>query len=90
MAFKIKTTMDNSHLTEYIQGYTSSAVGEPIIRINCKLVADEGMYDLYKRTNCLEQYEFKPNEPYGVGVELNKKQVRKLIWELIKWHIKGY
>ena len=90
MAFKIKTTKDGSHLTEYIQGCVANAKGEPTIRISCKLVADDGMYNFYQKANYLEQYEFKPNKPYGTSVVLNRKQARQLIWELIKWHIRGY
>lgn len=74
----------------YIEGYTSNTVGETYLRMNIKSIPDQEMYDHHKRTNTLHCYEFKVGKVYGEGVRLNRKQVVKLIWELLKWLIKGY
>lgn len=74
----------------YIEGYTSNTVGETYLRLNVKSIPDERMYNHYKRTNCLEDFEYRIGKPYGEGVRLNRKQVCHLILELIKWLIKGY
>lgn len=96
MAFKI---VNETYYTEphenpekygYIEGYTSNTVGETYLRLNVMAVPDDDMFNTYKRTNCLEHFEFKPGQKYGTGVRLNRKQVARLIWELTVWLIKGY
>lgn len=74
----------------YIEGYTSNTVGETYLRMNIKCIPDQDMYNTYSRTGALSHFEYKVGKPYGEGIRLNKKQVRRLIWELIKWLIKGY
>lgn len=74
----------------YIEGYTSNTVGATFLRLNCCMVPDEEMYECYRRTNCLRHYEFRPGQKYGTGVRLNRRQVVRLIWELVKWLIRGY
>lgn len=74
----------------YIEGYTSNTVGETYLRMNIKSIPEQDQYDCYKRTNSLADFEYKVGKPYGEGVRLNKKQVMRLIWELIKWLVKGY
>lgn len=74
----------------YIEGYTSNTVGATYLCINCKSIPDQDSYDCHKRARCLEDFEYRVGKPYGEGVRLNKKQVCKLIWELIKWLVRGY
>ena len=74
----------------YIEGYTSNTVGETYLRLNIKSIPDQDQYDTYKRTGALAHFEYKVGKTYGAGVRLNKKQVVRLIWELIKWLVKGY
>lgn len=74
----------------YIEGYTSNTVGKTYLRVNVKSIPDQDMYDTYARCGNLELFEFRVGKPYGEGVRLSKKQVRKLIWELVKWLIRGY
>ena len=58
--------------------------------MNIKSIPDQDMYDHYKMTKALEHFEYRVGKPYGEGIRLNKKQVVRLIWELIKWLVKGY
>ena len=74
----------------YIEGYTSNTVGYTFLRLNVKAIPDQSMYDTYKRTGALPNFEFRPGNRYGTGIRLSRKQVVKLIWELFKWLIKGY
>lgn len=97
MAFKIvdeeyhmELTGRNPEVMGYIEGYTSNTVGHTFLRINCMMVPDEEMHSCYKRTNALKHFEFRVGQKYGTGVRLNRKQVCQLIWELIKWLIKGW
>jgi len=87
----------------YIEGYTSNTVGKTFLRINCKSEIDQEKIDWYQRcfrrlplTESVnrellreELREIKVGDCIGDGVRLNKKQVIKLIIELIKWLIKG-
>ena len=97
MAFKIvdkeyhmEAEGRNPEVMGYIEGYTSNTVGHTFLRINCMMVPDEEMYSCYQRTNCLRHFEFKVGERYGTGVRLNRKQVIRLIWELVKWLVRGH
>lgn len=74
----------------YVEGYTSNTVGETFLRLNVKSIPEQDQYDCHKRCKRLEDFEYKVGKPYGEGIRLNRKQVAKLIWELIKWLIKGY
>lgn len=74
----------------YIEGYTSNTVGRTYLRLNVKSIPDQDQYDTYKRSGILDHFEYRVGKPYGEGVRLNKKQVRKLIWELIKWLVRGW
>lgn len=74
----------------YIEGYTSNTVGETFLRMNIKSIPDQSMYDGYKRTGALGHFEYQVGKPFGEGVRLNKKQVVRLIWELLKWLIRGW
>ena len=74
----------------YIEGYTSNTVGETYLRLNVKSIPDDEMVEHHIRTKTLHHYEYKAGKPFGEGIRLNRKQVVKLIWELIKWLIKGW
>ena len=74
----------------YIEGYTSNTVGETYLRMNIKSIPDQEQYEHHKRCNTLHHFEYKPNKPYGEGIRLNRKQVVRLICELLKWLAKGY
>lgn len=73
----------------YIEGYTSNTVGATYLRLNVKSIPDEEMYECYKRSNSLRHFEYKVGQVYGEGIRLSKRQVWKLIWELLKWLIRG-
>lgn len=96
MAFEIVnetyTTMEGEDPKKwgYIEGYTSNTVGKTYLRLNVKSIPDQSQYDHHKRINALEHFEYKVGKPYGEGIRLNKKQVIKLIWELIKWLVRGW
>lgn len=74
----------------YIEGYRSNTAGETYLRMNIKSIPDQDQYDCHKRAGCLSHFEYRPGQPYGEGIRLNRRQVVRLIWELIKWLIKGY
>ena len=74
----------------YIEGYTSNTVGETFLRMNIKSIPDQNQYDCHKRSGSLACFEYRVGKPYGEGIRLNRKQVVKLIWELIKWLLRGY
>ena len=74
----------------YIEGYTSNTVGATYLRLNVKSIPDEEMYECYKRSKSLPRFEYKVGQPYGEGIRLSKRQVWKLIWELLKWLIRGW
>lgn len=74
----------------YVEGYTSNTVGETFLRLNCCCVPDEEMYECYRRSGVLKDFEFRPGKRRVEGVRLNRKQVVKLIWELTKWLVRGY
>lgn len=74
----------------YIEGYTSNTVGKTYLRLNIKSIPEQDQYDCHKRSGSIKHFEYRVGEPYGEGIRLNKKQVRKLIWELIKWLLRGY
>lgn len=73
----------------YIEGYTSNTIGHTYLRLNICSIPDQKMYDCYKKTDCLDLFELKPEKIYGEGVRLDRKQVVKLIFELTKWLITG-
>lgn len=74
----------------YIEGYTSNTVGATYLRINVKSIPDQSQYDCHKRSGSIQHFEYRVGEPYGEGVRLNKRQVWCLIWELLKWLIRGH
>lgn len=74
----------------YIEGYTSNTVGETYLRMNINSIPDQEQYDCHKRCGRLGAFEYKVGKVYGEGIRLNRKQVVQLIWELVKWLIKGY
>lgn len=96
MAFKIVnetyTTLpgENPEKHGYVEGYTSNTVGATYLRLNVFCVPDEDEYDTYRRTGALRHFEYKVGQKYGTGVRLNRKQVLRLIFELVKWLIKGH
>lgn len=73
----------------YIEGYTSNTVGETYLRLNIKSIPDQDLYDHHKKVG-MHHWEFQVGKPYGEGIRMNRKQVVRLIWELIKWLVKGY
>lgn len=73
----------------YIEGYTSNTVGETYLRLNIKSIPDQNQYDCHKRSGSIKQLEYRVGEPYGEGIRLNRRQVIRLILELIKWLVKG-
>lgn len=74
----------------YIEGYTSNTFGETYLRLNVKSIPDQQQYDLHKCCRSLERFEYRPGKVYGEGIRLSRKQVVQLIYELIKWLVKGY
>lgn len=84
-------TLENENPKKYgyIEGYTSNTIGKTYLRLNVKSIPDQEQYDHHKKLG-IQQWEFRVGQPYGEGIRLNRKQVIKLIWELIKWLIKGY
>lgn len=96
MAFEIinetYTTLEGENPKKwgYIEGYTSNTVGKTYLRMNIKSLPDQEQYDHYKRTGCLDHFAYKVGKLYGEGIRLSRKQVIRLIWELIKWLIRGY
>jgi hypothetical protein len=96
MAFKIVnetyTTLPGEKPEKhgYVEGYTSNTVGATYLRLNVMSIPDEEQYNTYKRTGALRHFEYRPGNKYGTGVRLSRKQVIRLIWELVKWLVKGY
>ena len=74
----------------YIEGYPADCEKGNMLRINVKEIPDEHSYNCYKVSNCLDLFEYKPGKPYGTTIRLTRKQVVRLIWELLKWLVKGY
>lgn len=74
----------------YIEGYTSNTWGKTYLRLNIKSIPDQDQYDTHKRSGSIKHFEYRVGEPYGEGIRMNRKQVIRLIWELIKWLIRGY
>jgi len=74
----------------YIEGYTSNTVGETYLRLNVKSIPDQQQYDLHKRCRSLDNFEYSPGKVYGEGIRLSRKQVVRLVLELVKWLVKGY
>ena len=74
----------------YIEGYTSNTWGKTYLRLNIMSIPDQDQYDTHKRSGSIECFEYRVGKPYGEGIRMNRKQVIRLIWELIKWLIKGY
>lgn len=88
-----------------IEGYTSNTVGATYLRINCKEETDQERYDWYLRLyrevphdvhevdhNTYKSYlrDRKVGDVTGCGIRLDRGQVVRLIWELIKWLVKGH
>ena len=96
MAFEIVNetyvTLDGENPKKwgYIEGYTSNTVGSTYLRMNVMSIPDKDQYDCHKRCGRLDNFEYKVGKPYGEGIRLNRKQVVQLIWELIKWLVRGY
>lgn len=87
-----------------IEGYTSNTVGATYLRINCKAETDQEHYDWLKRVykevpHDVPEIDPKTFKSYlrdrrvgdvtGEGIRLDRRQVVRLIWELIKWLVKG-
>ena len=87
-----------------IEGYTSNTVGATYLRVNCKVETDQEHYDWYMRLfgevpRDVHDYDDKRHKPFlrdrqvgditGEGIRLDKRQVIRLVWELIKWLVKG-
>lgn len=88
-----------------IEGYTSNTVGATYLRINCKVETDQEMYDWFMRLygevpHDVHTYDNdtlksrlrnrQVGDVTGEGIRLDRKQVIRLIWELLMWLIKGY
>lgn len=95
MAFEIVNetyiTLDGENPKKYgyIEGYTSNTIGKTYLTMLIKSIPEQDQYDCYKRTHNLESFEYKVGKPYGESIRLNRKQVVRLIWELIKWLVRG-
>lgn len=88
-----------------VEGYTSNTVGHTYLRMNCKVETDQEMYDWFIRLygevpHDVHDYNPETHRSFlrdrqigdetGEGIRLDKRQVIRLIWELIKWLVKGY
>ena len=88
-----------------IEGYTSNTVGATYLRINCKAETDKEHYEWFMRVYGEvphDVYDYDPNrkksflrdrqvgDVTGEGIRLDRRQVLRLIWELIKWFVKGH
>lgn len=87
----------------FIEGYTSNTVGETYLRMNIKEETDDDKLCWYKRLygsvprdvpdgdiGCGYLRERRAGDCVGEGIRLDRRQVLQLIWELIKWLVKGY
>ena len=87
-----------------IEGYTSNTVGATYLRINCKTETDKEEYDWFMRMYGevpRDVHDYDPNRKKsylrdrqvgditGEGIRLDRRQVVRLIWELVKWLVKG-
>ena len=96
MAFEIVNetyvTLDGENPKKhgYIEGYTSNTVGATYLRLNIKSIPEQDQYDCHRRTGTLAHFEYKVGQAYGEGIRLSRRQVARLIWELVKWLIKGH
>lgn len=89
----------------FIEGYTSNTVGATYLRMNIKSETDEKMlawfrclygcvpndvhdYDATTKRSYLR--ERRAGDAVGDGIRLDRRQVVRLIWELIKWLVKGH
>lgn len=87
-----------------IEGYTSNTVGATYLRINCKAETDQEHYDWLLRMYGEVPHDVGGYDPVshrsylryrrvgditGEGIRLDRRQVIRLIWELIKWLVKG-
>lgn len=86
-----------------IEGYTSNTVGKTYLRINCKAETDQEQYDWFMRlygevphdvafvdnTLRCRLRDRRVGDITGEGIRLDRGQVIELIWELIKWLVKG-
>lgn len=86
-----------------IEGYTSNTVGATYLRINCKVETDQDMYDWFMRLYGEVPHDIgyvdenlrshlrdrQVGDIKGEGIRLDRGQVIRLIWELIKWLVKG-
>lgn len=88
-----------------IEGYTSNTVGETYLRINCREKTDQEHYDWFLRVygevpRDVMDYDKDVHKSFlrerrvgdytCEGIRLDRGQVIKLIWELIKWLIRGW
>lgn len=89
----------------FIEGYTSNTVGKTYLRLNCGEETDQEKYDWYIRlygevphdvqdingaTLRCYMRDRRVGDVTKEGIRLDKRQVVRLIWELIKWLVKGY
>lgn len=87
-----------------IEGYTSNTVGATYLRINCIVETDQEKYDWFMRMYGEVPHDVNYVNPLtlrsslrdrevgditGEGIRLDRRQVIRLIWELIKWLVKG-
>lgn len=88
-----------------IEGYTSNTVGATHLRINCRAETDQGRYDWFMGMYGEVPHDVPEINPFtlegslrdrkvgditGEGICLDRRQVIRLIWELIKWLVRGY
>ena len=105
MAFRIVNRTyisDEPESFGLIEGYTSNTVGETYLRMNIYTKITERILSHDKNVfgsipcDVVEIVETKPHyrerrvgDYIGEGIRLDKRQVTKLIWELLKWLIRG-
>lgn len=94
----------NPKVYGFIEGYTSNTVGKTYLRLNIKTLTDQEQIDWYERCfrelpldvieyndkhqGCIR--ERRVGDITGEGIRLNRKQVIQLIWQLLKWLVRGY
>lgn len=90
----------------FIEGYTSDSMGKvPMLRMNIKCETDTEKYEWYKRLygevphdvgdidhETLRHFlrDREIGDVTGDGIRLDRGQVIRLIWELLKWLVRGY
>lgn len=87
-----------------LEGFTSNTVGEKYLRLCCRTEVDQERYDWFMRVykevphdiavfdTATGRYKLRDRQVGDVTTEsirLDRRQVIRLIWELIKWLIRG-